>query len=87
MGTMLYKHHVITTDANWNEVSEKYVSVGRVVWQAHDGQREVHSFTLAEQSSTFDEAYAMALEKAKDWADRRLTRLHRNPMMGLLSQE
>jgi hypothetical protein len=75
MGTSLYKNHVITTDANWDRVTEKYASVVRVVWQEINGKREVHFFTLAEQYSTFDEAYAFAFKEAKAWADRRLIHL------------
>ena len=77
MGTMCYKTHVITADANWDEVTEKYASVVRIVWQETDGNREVHSFTLPKQFPTFDEAYAIAFEEAKAWTDRRI--IHTGP--------
>ena len=47
MGTMIYKNHVITTDANWDRSTERYASMIRVVWQTVEGKREIHSFTLA----------------------------------------
>ena len=75
MGTMVYKTHVITADANWDEDSGKYASIVRIVWQEINGNRAVHSFTLPKQYATFDEAYAIAFEAAKAWTDRRITHL------------
>jgi hypothetical protein len=72
MGTILYKDHVITTDATWDKLTHQYASLVRIVWQTEDGKREVRSFALPKQYPTFDEAYARALETAKAWADERL---------------
>ena len=75
MGTMVYKTHVITADANWDKATEQYASVVRIVWQEIDGNRGMHSFTLPKQFATFEEAYAIAFEEAKAWADHRITHL------------
>jgi hypothetical protein len=75
MGTMVYKDHVITTDATWDKLTQQYASLVRIVWESGDGKREVRSFALPKQYPTFDEAYAHALESAKAWADHRLVEL------------
>jgi hypothetical protein len=75
MGTMVYKDHVLTTDATWDKLTQQYASLVRIVWQSGDGKREVRSFALAKQYATFEEAYTSAVETAKAWADNRLVHL------------
>jgi hypothetical protein len=75
MSGLVYKDHVITTETIWDEITEEYASVVRVVWQTDAGRREMHCFTLQNRFATFDKASAVAYEEAKAWADRRLVHL------------
>ncbi len=73
MSTLFYKDYTITPGAVRDEISGKYAPTVHIAWHEAEGKSDSNSFTLAERCSTFRDASGIALERAKAWADRRLT--------------
>lgn len=70
MDTLFYKDYMLTPGAIRDESTGEYAPTVHIAWRGTDGKRDSRSFTLAERCSTFNEASAVALQKAKEWADR-----------------
>jgi hypothetical protein len=75
MVSLAYKGHSIIAAAKRDPL-RKYKPTIHISWTASDGKRAVHSFTLPNSCSTFDEASERALQAAKLWVDRHFNNLH-----------
>jgi hypothetical protein len=70
MKKLIYKDYTITPSAIHDERTGKYAPTIHIAWGGPDNKEDSYSFTLRERCSTFDDAIAVALEQAKEWADR-----------------
>ena len=70
MGTLFYKDYALIPGAVRDETTGKYAPTVHIAWRRTDGKRDSRSFTLVDRCATFNDASAVALEHAKEWADR-----------------
>jgi hypothetical protein len=70
MSTLVYKDHTIIAGAKRDKITGKYKPIVHIAWQGPNGQRGVHSFTLPQRCSTFEQGSVFAYEAAKIWVDR-----------------
>jgi hypothetical protein len=70
MKPLRYRDYRITPGAIHDEDTGQYAPTVRIAWGGADPNEECYSFTLKERCPTFSDALAVALEQAKEWADR-----------------
>ncbi|MGH7930387.1 MAG: hypothetical protein ACREQV_21660 [Candidatus Binatia bacterium] len=70
MDKLSYKEYTITPGAIHDERTGKYAPTVDIAWRGADRKEDSYSFTLKERCPTFNDAIAVALEHAREWAHR-----------------
>jgi hypothetical protein len=73
MATILYKDFLIVVGADFERVTQNWVSIVSISWD-DGGKREIHFLTQAtERHDNADDAVGFGLALGKAWVEKRLT--------------